>query len=194
MTLFSIAFTLFLLMDSVGNIPLYISFLKKINPQRQRVIIIRELVIALFIIILFNFIGDAVMQFLHIQNNTIQIAGGIILFILALKMIFPPHGDPHETLPQDAEPFVVPLAVPLIAGPAVLAAVMIYAKQESSLLMVGAILIAWGASLLILLSSSFLQKILGSRGITALERLMGLILTLLAVQMFLSGLRSFMDQ
>jgi len=194
MTLFSIAFTLFLLMDSVGNIPLYISFLKKINPQRQRVIIIRELVIALFIIILFNFIGDAVMQFLHIQNNTIQIAGGIILFILALKMIFPPHGDPHETLPQDAEPFVVPLAVPLIAGPAVLAAVMIYAKQESSLLMVGAILIAWGASLLILLSSSFLQKILGWRGITALERLMGLILTLLAVQMFLSGLRSFMDQ
>jgi len=156
MTLFSIAFTLFLLMDSVGNIPLYISFLKKINPQRQRVIIIRELVIALFIIILFNFIGDAVMQFLHIQNNTIQIAGGIILFILALKMIFPPHGDPHETLPQDAEPFVVPLAVPLIAGPAVLAAVMIYAKQESSLLMVGAILIAWGASLLILLSSSLI--------------------------------------
>lgn len=193
MNMFSIAFSLFLLMDPIGNIPFYISFLKGVDPKRQRVVIVRELIIALFIIIVFNFIGDGLMKFLHVQSDTIQIAGGIILFLLCLKMIFPPPHDPNESLPHDTEPFIVPLAVPLIAGPSVLAAVMIYSKQESNgLLMVGAIMIAWFASLIILLASSFLKQILGWRGILALERLMGLILILIAVQMFLSGLSEFM--
>ncbi len=190
----STAFTLFLLMDPIGNIPLYISFLKGLNPKRQRVVIFRELIIALAIIILFNFVGDGLMKFLHVENDTIQIAGGIILFLLCLRMIFPPPHDPNEALRHDTEPFIVPLAVPLVAGPSVLAAVMIYAKQEGSLVMVGSILIAWLASLSILLASSFLKKILGWRGITAMERLMGLVLILIAVQMFLSGLSTFMQR
>lgn len=191
----SIAFSLFLLMDPIGNIPFYISFLKGLDPRRQRKVIIRELLIALFIIILFNFLGDGLMRFLHIQNDTIQIAGGIILFLLCLKMIFPPPHDPNESLPHDTEPFIVPLAVPLVAGPSVLAAVMIYSKQEgSNWIMVGAIMIAWGASLIILLGSSFLKSILGWRGILALERLMGLVLILIAVQMFMSGLSAFMGR
>jgi multiple antibiotic resistance protein len=182
-------------MDPIGNIPFYISFLKGIDPKRQRVIIFRELIIALFIIILFNFVGDGLMKFLKVENDTIQIAGGIILFLLCLKMIFPQPHDPNESIPHDTEPFIVPLAVPLVAGPAVLAAVMIYAKQESSsLVMMGAILIAWFASLIILLSSSYLKQILGWRGILALERLMGLVLILVAVQMFLSGLGAFIDR
>jgi len=195
MRLLSIAFTLFLLMDPIGNIPFYISFLKGLDPKRQRVVIFRELFIALFIIILFNFVGDGLMKFLHVENDTIQIAGGIILFLLCLKMIFPPPHDPNENLPHDSEPFIVPLAVPLVAGPSVLAAVMIYAKQESSsLVMVGAIMIAWLASLIILLGSSFLKQILGWRGILALERLMGLVLILIAVQMFMSGLGTFIGR
>jgi multiple antibiotic resistance protein len=188
MSMLSIAFSLFLLMDSIGNIPLYISFLKKLDPKRQRVIIFRELVIALVIIILFNFLGDALMHFLKIQNDAIQIAGGIILFLLCIKMIFPPAHDPNETLPHDGEPLIVPLAVPLVAGPAVLAAVIIYSKQNDGWVMTGAILIAWVASLIVLLCSSFLKQILGWRGILAIERLMGLILILIAVQMFMSGL------
>ncbi len=189
MTLLSLAFSLFILMDSIGNIPLYISFLKNLKPARQRIVILREMLIALAIIILFNFLGEGLMNFLHVDNNTIQVAGGIILFILSLKMIFPPSKDPNEDLPHDSEPFIVPLAVPLVAGPAVLAAVMIYAKQEADgWKMLGAILLAWAASLIILISSSFLKKLLTWRGIVALERLMGLILTLIAVQMFLSGL------
>ena len=192
MNMLSIAFSLFLLMDPIGNIPFYLTFLKGLDPQRQRFVIFRELFIALFIIILFNFIGDGLMQFLHIQNDTIQIAGGIVLFLLCLKMIFPPPHDPNESLPHDTEPFIVPLAVPLVAGPSVLAAVMIYSKQEeSNWVMMGAILIAWGASLVILLASSSLKSVLGWRGIFALERLMGLILILIAVQMFMSGLSSF---
>lgn len=190
MSLLSIAFSLFILMDSIGNIPLYISFLKNLNPARQRVVIIREMVIALLIIILFNFLGEGLMKFLNIGNDTIQVAGGIILFILSLKMIFPPSKDPNEDLPHDSEPFIVPLAVPLVAGPAVLAAVMIYAKQEESMKMLGAILLAWAASLLILIGSSFLKKLLTWRGVLALERLMGLILVLISVQMFLTGLNS----
>ncbi len=195
LSIFYIAFSLFLLMDPIGNIPFYISFLKGVEPRRQRVVICREMLIALIIIILFNFIGDALMKFLHIQNDTVQIAGGVILFILCLKMIFPPPHDSNESLPHDMEPFIVPLAVPLVAGPAVLAAVMIYAKQENnSWVMLGAIFIAWAASLIILLASSYLKKILGWRGILAMERLMGLVLILIAVQMFMSGLSTFMQR
>lgn len=192
MTLFSIALSLFLLMDPIGNIPFYISFLKGLDPKRQRKIIFRELIIALGIIILFTFVGDVLMRFLRIQEDTIQIAGGIILFLLCLKMIFPVPHDSNESLPHTTEPFIVPLAVPLVAGPGVLAAVMIYARQETNeWIMVGAILLAWLASLIILLASSFLKNILGWRGILALERLMGLVLTLIAIQMFLSGISAF---
>lgn len=192
MTLLSVAFSLFLLMDAVGNIPLYISFLKRIPAKRQWKIILREMVIALAIIIAFSFLGNALMEFLSVNQYTIQIAGGIILFMIALKMVFP-SPSAEEALPHDTEPFIVPLAVPLVAGPAVLAAVMIYAKQEANnLIMIGAIFLAWIASLFILLASPFINKILGWRGIVAIERLMGLVLTLIAIQMFLNGLSSFL--
>jgi len=194
MHLFSVAFSLFLLMDSIGNIPLYISFLKGVDPKRQRYVIMREMLIALFIIILFNFVGTGLMHFLNIRQSTIQIAGGIILFLLCLKMIFPPPHDAHDTVPHDTEPLIVPLAIPLIAGPAVLAAVIIYSEQLSDLVMIGAIFIAWVASLLILLASSFLKNFLGWRGIMAMERLMGLIMILISVQMFLSGLTAFVQK
>ena len=191
-SLFSIAFTLFLLMDPIGNVPFYLSFLKGINPRRQRAIIIREMLIALGIIILFTYLGDGLMRFLDVSMETIQISGGIILFIICLKMIFPSEKDHNETIPHQEEPFLVPLAVPLVAGPSVLAAVMIYSKQlESDLIMIGAVFLAWAASLVILVSSSLLKKVLGWRGITAMERLMGLVLTLIAVQMFLSGVHAF---
>lgn len=193
MSLLSIAFSLFLLMDPIGNIPLYISLLNKLPPRKQKKIIFREMLIALVVIILFNFIGEGLMKFLHIGHDTVQIAGGIILFLICLKMIFPTPITERKDLVQEAEPFIVPLAIPLIAGPSVLAAVMIYAKQETSWLMVGAILIAWAASLIILLAASFLQKLLGARGILAMERLMGLILILIAVQMFLSGMHTFFE-
>lgn len=179
-------------MDPIGNIPLYISLLKDFDARRRRKIIIRELLIALIVIALFTFIGDGLMRFLHIGHDTIQIAGGLILFLICLKMIFPSPVRDKGALPTDPEPFIVPLAIPLVAGPSVLAAVMIFAKQETAYVMMVAILLAWGASLLILLGSTYLQRLLGSQGILALERLMGLILTLIAVQMFLSGLSVFL--
>lgn len=195
MNVFSIAFSLFLLMDSIGNVPLYLSVLKNLDPKRQRIVILREMIIALVIIILFMFLGDGLMTFLQISESTIQISGGIILFLICLKMIFPSKETPQESIPINEEPLIVPLAVPLVAGPAVLAAVMIYSRQEPHYWeLIEAIFIAWFASLIILLSSSYLKKILGRRGLTALERLMGLILILISVQMFLTGLNRFMHQ
>lgn len=177
-------------MDSIGNIPLYLSLLKNLNGRRQRFVIFRELIIALVVIILFMYIGDWLMNFLQIDEGTIQMAGGIILFLICLKMIFPSKDDPKEKCPKSEEPLVVPLAVPFIAGPAVLAAVIIFSKQHiNQWIMIGAILIAWGASLIILLASSYLHTLLGWRGLTAAERLMGLILILIAVQMFMNGVR-----
>ncbi len=185
------AFSLFLLMDSIGNIPLFLSILKDIPQRRQLQIILRELLIALVIMVLFNYLGDLLLDALQVTQYSVLISGGIILFLIALKMIFP---NKEESVPaREKEPFIVPLAIPLVAGPAVLAAIILYAGQEtsegSSIL---AIVAAWIVTTLILLSSTYLNRIMGRRGIIACERLMGLVLTMIAIQMFLEGLGQFL--
>lgn len=191
MNTFSIAFTLFLLMDAIGNVPLFIALLKDFDPKQQRKIIVRELLIALGIIILFAVLGEIFLLFLRIEQYTISITGGIILFLIALKMIFPTAISQNEIQATPTEPFIVPLATPFIAGPAVIAAVMLYAKSEPFIVTLTAIFIAWIFTTLILMGSSHLLKFLGHKGLIAGERLMGLILTLLAVQMFLEGISSY---
>ena len=191
--IFSTAFALFLLMDPLGNVPIFVSVLKDIEPKRQRLVIIRELFIALAIIILFNFLGEFLLNLLNIKRPTLLISGGIILFIIAIRMIFPSRKDPESEYSTDKEPFIVPLAVPMVAGPAVLAAVMLYSYQDTNpWVSISAIIIAWAASTLILLSSPYLKKLLGNRGLIACEKLMGLLLVLLSVQMFLEGTQLFM--
>ncbi len=194
MTLFALTFSFFLLMDPVGNVPLFIALLKDFSIKRQRIIILREMLIALVIIIAFVFFGEGLLNLLGISEMTIEIAGGLILFIIALKMIFPPPKS-EFTLKKNEEPFLVPLAIPLVAGPSVLAAVMIYSKQlEGVWLLISALIIAWAVSAVILLSSTQLKKWLGSKGISACERLMGLILILIAVEMFLHGFHTFLNK
>ncbi|HSW86951.1 MAG TPA: MarC family protein [Rhabdochlamydiaceae bacterium] len=188
MNILWMSFSLFLLMDSIGNIPIFIALLKDIPPKREKWIILRELIIALTIIIIFFFIGEPLLSALKVQQYSVLIAGGVILFLIAIKMIFPTLKNGAHEQHRDKEPFIVPMAVPLIAGPAVLAAVMLYSHEQTSRwLPIGAILIAWAASTIVLISASILKKWLGWRGITACERLMGLLLTLIAVQMFLEG-------
>lgn len=186
----SMAFSLFLLMDSIGNIPLFLAILKDIPRKRQTQIILRELVIALVIMVLFNYLGDFLLDALQVTQYSVLISGGIILFLIALKMIFPVKSEGETTPTGEKEPFIVPLAIPLVAGPAVLAAIILYSRQESGTII--AIIAAWIVTTLILLSSTFLNKILGRRGILACERLMGLILTMVAIQMFLEGLAQFL--
>ena len=193
MTLFTMAFSLFLLMDSIGNIPIYLSILKEIDPKRQRFIIMRELIIALIIIIAFYFTGDYLLNILKITRQAVLISGGIILFIIGVKLIFPnPEGGFKWTAGK--EPFLVPLAVPLVSGPAVLAAVMLYSHQNlSHLIAIGAILIAWVLTTIVLICSVPLKRLLGERGLAACESFTGLVLIMIAVQMFLNGLSSFFN-
>jgi len=187
----SITFTLFLLIDAIGNVPIFISLLKAFPPKKQRKIILRELLIALGVMICFYFIGDVLLDLINIHRHTVLISGGIILFIIAIRMIFPDtsHASIKDSQPSKQEPLIIPIAIPLIAGPAVLASVMLYSDDgESPLVVIPALIIAWTASAAILLAASNIQKLLGHRGLAACEKLMGLLLTLISVQMFLQGL------
>ncbi len=191
--LFSLSLSLFIVLDAFGNIPLFLSLLKGIPRKRQKQIVFRELLIALFIIIIFNYIGVWLLKFLNVTQEIVQIGGGVVLFLLSLKMLFPREKTKiEEELKKITEPFIVPLAIPLVAGPAVLSAVMVYSPQIPNVIMIGAIFIAWLATLIILVLSAHLSDWIGDRGLIAIERLMGFIMVLIAIQMFLSGLKTFM--
>ena len=185
----SVFVTLLLIMDPFGNIPVFLPILERIPEERRRKVLVRELFLALAVIVLAVFCGNAVMSFLGLREQSVSIAGGIILFLIALRMVFPTRaGQPLDEF--DGEPFLVPLAIPLIAGPSLLAVLLLFATgSEASLwqLLLAAIL-AWLAVFLILFSSTFLYKVLSRRGLVALERLMGMVLIALAVQLFLDGL------
>ena len=191
-SVFSIALTLFLLMDPLGNIPIYITILESLPPRRRLMITLREMGIALIIIFIFAWAGNDFLSALGLCHESIFLAGGIVLFVMSLKMLFPENGTLLNALAINGEPLIFPLAIPLVAGPSVLAAVMIYSNQldhPGSLFI--AIVIAWIVSTIILLASTYLQKWLGARGIKALERLMGLILMLITINMFLDGVVLF---
>lgn len=193
---FSLALSLFILLDPFGNIPTFIAILKNLPTRRQLIVIMRELSLALVIIILFAFLGRPLLNFLRVGQETILISGGLILFMIALKMIFPKKTEDFfgGTINMEEEPFIVPLAIPLIAGPSVLAAVMIYSHQEDVSTLITAICIAWILATLILFSVPFLKRIIGVRGVAAGARLMGLVLTLISVQMFLDGISIFINK
>ncbi len=194
MTVLSAVITLILVMDPFGGIPIFLSLLKHSSARRRRMIILREMVIALGILVLFLFFGKFILSGLHISQPALNISGGVILFLIALRMIFP-RRTKEEDNGESEEPIVVPLAVPLIAGPSTLATVILLATgyPEAILSWMFALLIAWSAALLVLLSGDLLRKLLGDRVLQAIERLMGMILTTMAVQMLLSGVREFLQ-
>lgn len=190
----SLAFTFFLILNSLGLIPTVLHILGSIEEKGRKWVIFREMSIALILILLFNFLGEVFFDWLQISPSNIQMAGGLILFLIATRMIFPGNRK-IEWLEEGEKPFVAPIATPLVAGPSILATVMVYAKEQESIwVMVSAIVIAWAVSLIILLSSSFLQRTLTDKGLVALQRLMGLILTLISVQMLLQGISGFVNQ
>lgn len=191
---FTVTFALFLLMNPIGNVPIYLALLKEIPPRRQAQIILRELAMALAILLLFQFIGQGLLNLLGVKKDALLIAGGLILLIIAMRMIFPPEKSTAKITEKKEEPFLVPLAIPLVAGPAILSAIIIYSNEVSTLPLTFAILSAWALVTLILVSAPVLLKLLKERGILACERLMGLILILIASQMFLNGLRIFFSE
>ena len=187
-SIWSAAILLFFVMDPLGNIPVLLSVLKGVDARRQRIIIIREVSIALGILLLFLFAGESILTVLHLQQESVSIAGGIVLLIIGLRMIFPQR-DGIMGKQIDGEPFIVPIAIPMIAGPSALATIILMAKndptQKSNLLI--ALLVAWTLSSSLLLGAPLLYRILRDRGLGAIERLMGMILVMMAVQMLING-------
>ncbi|MDR9827357.1 YhgN family NAAT transporter [Vibrio sp. FNV 38] len=193
MDILAAATMLFLIMDPLGNLPIVLSILKHIDKKRQRMVLVRELLFALGILMLFLFAGKSIMSFLQVEPETLSISGGIILFIIAIKMIFPSAGS-ITGLAAGEEPFIVPLAIPMIAGPSVIAALLLLSSQhpEKMVELSLAVLLAWGATFLILMFYGVFHKLLGERGLKAIERLMGLLLVMISTQMFLDGLKGYL--
>ena len=192
MSLLSAAFLLFLVMDPVGNIPVFVTALKETEPSRRTRVVVRELMIALAVLALFLFFGRTLLDILKITEPSLTVAGGIILFLIAVRMIFSISEGMLGRQPG-GEPFIVPLAIPLVAGPSAMTTVLLLATREPVrwhewLL---ALVLAWSASSVILLASGKLSELLGERLLHAMERLMGMLLTVIAVEMFLSGVRQF---
>lgn len=193
MTIASAALLLFLILDPLGNIPVFLSLLKGLPPARQRVVIMRELLIALAVLMLFLWAGRYLLELMHLRQESVSIAGGIILFLIGLRMIFPPAEGIMGEQPE-GEPFIVPMAIPMIAGPSGMAAVMLLGSQEPGRMGAWslALAIAWAATAIILFSATYLQKWLGTRVLTAIERLMGMVIVAISVQMLLDGIASYL--
>ena len=185
----SVAFTLFLVMDPLGNIPAFAAALKQVPAERRQRVLVRELLIALVVLVACLLIGQPLLAWLRLKQESISIAGGIVLFLIALRMIFPSEGAGLAD-GVDGEPFIVPLAIPLLAGPSALSTLLLLARSQPARLgtWLVALIAAWAASAVILLSSGFLERLLRRKGLLALERVMGMLLVMLAVQLFLDGL------
>jgi multiple antibiotic resistance protein len=188
----SAAATLFLIMDPLGNIPVFNAVLSKVEPARRTRVIVRELTIALLILIGFLFAGNALLAFFGLSQPSLSISGGVLLFIISLRMIFP-HAGEHAYEHDAEEPFIVPLAVPLVAGPSTIAVLLLLSSNQPG--RIGdwaiALFLAWLGTTLLLFWAPYLLRIVGRHGSRALERLMGMILVVLATQMLLNGVRDF---
>lgn len=194
MEFISIFITSFLIMDPFGNIPTFLSVLDKVEPARRRKILIRELVIALIVIIGCILGGREIIALMGLRQESIGIAGGIILFLIAIRMIFPFRLlELKEEI--ESEPFIVPLAIPLIAGPSLLAVLLLFSSSEGSQLstIILATSAAWLLTFAILFLSTYLLRLLGQKGLTAIERLMGMILVAISVQLFLDGMAKYFE-
>ena len=191
MRIFFNAITLLLVMDPLGNIPPFMSALKKVDAERRRKVLVREILIAYIVLLTFLFAGKYILQLLSLQQETISIAGGIVLFLIALRMVFPQEQPARDTL--RGEPFIVPLAIPLVAGPSTLASLLLLQQSSphNALQLFLALTLAWIITAIILLSSTILFRLLKERGLIAIERLMGMLLVMLAVQMFINGVAKF---
>jgi multiple antibiotic resistance protein len=179
--------TLAFVMDPLGNVPIFLSVLKDVEPRRRQWVIFRELVIALVVLLLFLYAGSAMLNVLNLRQESISIAGAIILFLIALRMIFPsPYGLMGDT--PDGEPFIVPLAIPMVAGPSALAITMLLVHKDPDRMVDWTIAVvgAWGVCAALLIA-------LGARGLLAMERLMGMILVIISVQMFFDGVQKFLN-
>jgi MarC family membrane protein len=185
---------LVLITDPLGNIPFFISALKHVRPERKRLVVVRECLIAFAALLLFLVAGRPILRILHLSEDALRVSGGVVLLIIAIRMIFPDRGARlGEDDGEDREPFIVPVAIPLIAGPSAMATVLLMSTPDPGqmLSLAGSLTVTIAITAVVFVSSTRIQKVLGDQAITALERLMGLVLTAIAVEMLLGGIASY---
>ncbi|MBN8452567.1 MarC family protein [Accumulibacter sp.] len=190
-TFASATILLILITDPIGNIPIFANALRHVAPARRPWVILREVLIAFVLLLLFMFVGEAFLRLMNLSELSLQIGGGVILFLIALRMIFPSPGT--DAIDPAGEPLIVPLAVPAIAGPSALATVLLLVSQapDRRLEWIGALCITMAVSAIILVLAERIQRIAGDRIVIALERLMGLVLVAMAIEMILRGIKTF---
>lgn len=187
MSVLTIALTIFLIANPVGNSPAIVALLKDLDFARQRFVAFREAMFALGLALFFQYFGELFLNALHVEPFAVSITGGVLLFLVALSMIFPKNNQNDVSTPRQ-EPFFVPIAIPIISGPGLLATIMIFSQKENNNLKItAAILLAWIGVTLVMTFSPYLQKILGKRGLIALEQLMGMILALISMELVVKG-------
>jgi MarC family membrane protein len=186
---------LLLVVDPIGNIPLAVTLLRRVDPARRLRVVARECAIAAGVLLAFVFAGDAILRLFGLSGTSLTIAGGVILFLIAIRMVFRSGADLFGELPQ-GEPFIVPLAIPSIAGPTAIATVALFGSGAPQRWpeWTGAVVIAIAASFLVLGFAERIARAVGERTLAALERLMGLVLTAIAVEMLLRGIEAFVRQ
>jgi multiple antibiotic resistance protein len=181
-----LAITLFFIMDPIGMIPVEIALLSGIEPKKRRRIVIRECIIALVIMLVFMFFGSQILSAFGINTASAQIGGGIILFLIALDMVLPSN---KEITTEKETPFIVPIATPLNAGPGLLSTIMLYAHQESNKIkLLAVIIVVWFVATLIIIAAQQIRRVLGKSGVKAVEKLFGLLLTIMSVNMIGAGI------
>jgi MarC family membrane protein len=187
---------LILITDPLGNIPLFIGCLRGVTPNRRVVVILREIAIAFVILLLFMVVGDRFLRMMSLTDLSLRIGGGIVLFLIALRMIFPHPDGPFGGDVRGGEPLIVPLAIPALAGPSALATVMLLTSQAPGRTFewIGALSVTMIVCAIVLLLAERIQALLGERTVMAFERLMGLVLVAISVEMMLAGIKAFVHQ
>ena len=191
-TFASATILLLLITDPLGNIPMFVNSLRAVAPERRAKVIVREVFIAFCILLAFMFVGETFLKAMNLSDVSLQIAGAVVLFLIALRMIFPPAVR-GSSLPTQ-EPFIVPLAIPTLAGPSALATVLLLVSQapDRRLEWVGALSVTMLVCAVVLLLAERLQRMVGDSVVSAFERLMGLILVAISIEMFIQGLKALL--
>ena len=188
------AFVLLLLvLDPLGSLPIFISVMRNVAPERRRAVALREAAIAFGVLLAFMFAGQGFLNLMHLSERSLEVAGGVILLIIAIKMIFASGSELYAVEGEPREPLIFPLAVPLLAGPSAMATVLLLASRQPERMAqwAGALTMAMAVSALVLLLADRIRKWIGSRVVSAVEKLMGLVLTAIAVEMILAGLKRY---
>jgi MarC family membrane protein len=195
-TFLSATILLILITDPLGNIPLFISCLRNVSPERRTIVILREVAIAFTILLVFMVLGQGFLRVMSLTDQSLRIGGGIVLFLIALRMVFPHPDGPFGGDARGGEPLIVPLAIPALAGPSALATVMLLTSQApgKTFEWIGALTVTMIVCAIVLMLAERIQSWLGERTMAAFERLMGLVLVAISVEMMLGGIRSFVHQ